>query len=422
MANLERKMEISVLCIPGIDMKVEDNFFINGRAREWLDPSIINYVDNNSSSYGLYAVSTDMEADHTPGMPNLSAVKALKRFKERTVYESVDTDKKNEVLKNELLDVFKYVTEKNFSDVRQEQLTDEKSITSPSAACVHIENGQAAITTIGKAKVYKYNNGYMETYQYRQKQIFNKEQISVMSPEGAKGIKVEEEYPVYQTEQKEIKDNDIFILCTGASSEHVEQELIREIFSSPSDIAEMCGEILKPALMDEEEKDLSVMIIKCGKTEKEIESDTLTQFDDEYDVEKHIKISSILAIVFACITCLLIGTLVGRAISNSSAKPSAADSVKTAEVTQKIVTYATQSPKTNANATQPAGSTASLPSPTADTNSSGTETYTIKADDTLEKISELYYNDKNKWQKIVDANPGLNPNSLSVGRKIKIPK
>jgi nucleoid-associated protein YgaU len=47
--------------------------------------------------------------------------------------------------------------------------------------------------------------------------------------------------------------------------------------------------------------------------------------------------------------------------------------------------------------------------------------HTIKDSDTLFKLAEAYYGDGNQWQKIKNANPGINENNLQVGQEITIP-
>lgn len=51
-------------------------------------------------------------------------------------------------------------------------------------------------------------------------------------------------------------------------------------------------------------------------------------------------------------------------------------------------------------------------------------TYTVKKNDTLQKISQKYYNTTTKWRRIYEANRrviGSNPDSLKVGQKLVIP-
>jgi len=49
------------------------------------------------------------------------------------------------------------------------------------------------------------------------------------------------------------------------------------------------------------------------------------------------------------------------------------------------------------------------------------KTYTIAKGDLLADIAKKNYGDASKWQKIVDANKGLDPNRLKVGQKIVLP-
>ena len=48
-------------------------------------------------------------------------------------------------------------------------------------------------------------------------------------------------------------------------------------------------------------------------------------------------------------------------------------------------------------------------------------TYTVKPGDNLWNISKDVYGDGTKYQRILDANPGLNPDHMKPGTKIVIP-
>lgn len=47
--------------------------------------------------------------------------------------------------------------------------------------------------------------------------------------------------------------------------------------------------------------------------------------------------------------------------------------------------------------------------------------YTVKRGDTLFGIAKARYGDGKQWQKIVNANPGLQPGALKVGQTINLP-
>ena len=58
------------------------------------------------------------------------------------------------------------------------------------------------------------------------------------------------------------------------------------------------------------------------------------------------------------------------------------------------------------------------PAPTAP---AAGRTYTIKPGDNLWNISKEVYGDATKYQRIIDANPGINPDNMKPGTKIVIP-
>ena len=48
--------------------------------------------------------------------------------------------------------------------------------------------------------------------------------------------------------------------------------------------------------------------------------------------------------------------------------------------------------------------------------------HVVKANETLSDISKLHYGTTMKWKEIVKANPGIDPEGLKVGQKIKLPE
>jgi 5'-nucleotidase len=47
--------------------------------------------------------------------------------------------------------------------------------------------------------------------------------------------------------------------------------------------------------------------------------------------------------------------------------------------------------------------------------------YTIKKGDSLWKIAQAKYGDGNRWKKIANANPQIDPNNIKAGQTITIP-
>ncbi len=75
-------------------------------------------------------------------------------------------------------------------------------------------------------------------------------------------------------------------------------------------------------------------------------------------------------------------------------------------------------------APQPAtavASQSSIPASPQARPAAGPRQYTIQGGDTLALISEVFYGSPDHWRKLIDANPGLAPGSLSAGQVITIP-
>jgi len=64
---------------------------------------------------------------------------------------------------------------------------------------------------------------------------------------------------------------------------------------------------------------------------------------------------------------------------------------------------------------------APVPTPGPANNTTGTVTHVVAKGDNLGTISQKYYGTARKVDKIVAANPGVNPNALRIGATLKIP-
>ena len=98
-----------------------------------------------------------------------------------------------------------------------------------------------------------------------------------------------------------------------------------------------------------------------------------------------------------------------RSLANQ--KPEESDSGTSSNVESGTKTY-----------TKPTiGDPGSLPTSVASAKSTGYVLYNIEKGDTLFDIAAKYYNDGNKWKRILDANPGVEELKLVVGSKLMIP-
>ena len=79
------------------------------------------------------------------------------------------------------------------------------------------------------------------------------------------------------------------------------------------------------------------------------------------------------------------------------------------------------SPTPAYTAPQPAYTGTPTEASVAPTTPAGGRTHTVKAGDNLYRLAIQYYGDGKQSKKILDANPGLDPNKMKIGQVIVIP-
>jgi nucleoid-associated protein YgaU len=87
------------------------------------------------------------------------------------------------------------------------------------------------------------------------------------------------------------------------------------------------------------------------------------------------------------------------------------------------VSFADPAPTTPAYAEPTVTATPDASASVAQTSapSGGGQNYVVKKGDTLFSIAKATYGSGKEWQKIVNANPGLAPNTLKAGKTIVLP-
>ena len=90
---------------------------------------------------------------------------------------------------------------------------------------------------------------------------------------------------------------------------------------------------------------------------------------------------------------------------------------------QRVVQITKQAPKEAVDKTAEAIKTAEEKKNVEKKEKQNTESYTVKAGDTLSKIAKNQYGDANEWDKIYQANKDIltSPHKIQIGQVIKIP-
>jgi len=472
MHDSQGKMEISVITIPGASERLVDNFFINGRTREWLDSSIINFVLENPVSDGIFAVTSNMDLDGKDGGASISFVKELRRFQLKYSNSGGELESKTNLLREQIAEVNNFIhsiglakgdeikanissdeaaraawkaefdlmqeseTAKEeepseeepdspvFEDLEAEKASEIGDITSErSVACVYVENGKYTMLTSGNAKVFVHSNGIAKQLTNAKIRIDRLVKLGVMSEDQAKDISNAESDGVSQFPKTTLSNGDTLVLCTGGSTEFIDEQKLSVILSAQTNLTTKSSDILKGAAAMELDDDLTVMIVSVGSTEGFTDV-----FVDDFDEDEN-HFSGKIAAVFAGILALVIGLAAGYMVLPS------VFGKKLVDVNAKIGIKATAAPvpnKTEAPVNQttpeptdkvsPTSEPTAIPTPVLATDSKGNQIYTVQPGDTYIGIAQKVYGKASKYQIIMDANKSIPANAMKVGQKLIIPK
>jgi len=398
MHDSHEKMEISVITIPGVSERLVDNFFINGRTREWLDSSIINFVLENPVADGIFAVTSNMDIESKEGEPSISFVKELRRFQLKYSTSGGELESKTNLLREQIAEVNNFihsiglvkedkvkadtdndetaraawkaefqlmqetevpevpetpVATENQEQAAQETLFEQTPVETPaigeisserSVACVYVENGKYTMLSSGNAKVFVHSNGVAKQLTNAKIRIERLVKLGVMSENQAKDISNAEHDGVSQFSKATLSSGETLVLCTGGATEYIDEQKLSVILSAQTNLTTKSSDILKGAAAMGLDDDLTVMMIHVGATEK---------FDggyaDDFDEDEN-KFSGKIAAVFAGILALVIGlaagymvlpSVFGKKLVDVNAKYS---SVAGANKTTKPGTQATKAP------------------------------------------------------------------------------
>src|SRR5215207_8011743 len=126
------------------------------------------------------------------------------------------------------------------------------------------------------------------------------------------------------------------------------------------------------------------------------------------------------SLAVAAVAAAMVGLSLGGCTVNNYPEPQApsqqrqAQAVQTAKPTPGPATRSVTGPT-------PAPAPAPQPKPAPQPAAATGRSYTIKPGDNLWNISKEVYGDATKYQRILDANPGINPDNMKPGTKIVIP-
>jgi PPM family protein phosphatase len=316
-----------------------------------------------------------------------------------------------------------------------------------------ISSGKAAAINLGSSSIYLLRNGNLNDITYYNKKANRLYNNSAISDEQVREIARRDEQPGDESKLRvkvynaiEVREGDIFLLCTDGLTSGVEDNRIQSILISNEDTQTIANTFIKEAVKNGYDDNITVLVIKVEKTGKDIKpafaQSTVIETRKNRYTEKPVKANeNISTYIAAAITCVVVVALIivaiilwynssnlsGETVPESSTQASttlsdASDTKQGDQATTVEETTIIDEQAVNAEPTKSASNADANAKTDTKTNATDTIRYQVVKGDTLQNISIKFYKDAKKYKIIMDYNKIKDPNSIKAGQILIIPK
>ncbi len=426
----------------------EDRVFANGR---FLSPSSADYAQISlelNDSKCFFALSENMEDEES----GISLTSDLKKFHQKAMTSSKDI----QVKLDELVQCIEQSGNLLHSVSLGENDLQERK---PAFAGILIDEGHIAAVNLGNCRIYKLEgdtfkllvNDYKRAERLLKMGIISNEQAEILS--GQQRASVDEgRSTVKKSDINSVKEGTVYLICSNALAETVNEDSIYDILGSNSGPDEAADQLVTEALRSEPEGSVTALVIRiesAGEMQTSIPGPRVAQFRSSaarvpsrqskvtaskrrssVDISKIISV----AVLVVLATAVIFGgyRLIKMIRSNPQAQgvsgeqeTTQEDSTGTAESsTNDIVDEGTPEDATTGEDAEVEDTVEPDGEDVADTKPD-TELvdgyYTVKSGDMLMVIARKLYGDESKYTLIMKANNMTNADVIYPGQKLKIP-
>ena len=239
----------------------EDNFYVNGKFKEYSETPHERFFDDREREQYLYAVYDGMGGEQYGRLASLIAVKTLVEYQSADFRKAVNdyVKKANKLICDEI--------EKN-NGVR----------IGTTIAIVHIKDGNAVSCNIGDSRVYLFRNNRLIQLSEDHTQAQRLVKMGIIKKDAARSHKdrhkltqhlgiFPDEFIIQLHISKDVavKQSDIFLLCSDGLTDMVSDEIITEILSSAeTDTTDLAGKLVKTALENGGKDNITAVVVKIN--------------------------------------------------------------------------------------------------------------------------------------------------------------
>ncbi|HHW32474.1 MAG TPA: LysM peptidoglycan-binding domain-containing protein [Clostridiaceae bacterium] len=438
---MDNQMKISASVVSHLGMvkkENKDNFYINGRYIFEHDTDNVQVsIETNASSF-LFAVCDNMERQTDERSMPISLTKELRIFHEREKASQKDIYYQFDKLYESMDETSNLIHSLDIVNGRQDA---GKS----GAAVLYISDNKAAVIDSGGCRAYLLRDGklksltvdYKKTERLLRMGIITHEQAQVLASRLGSSTD-NRQVESRKTDVFELREGDLFLLCTNGLTDYVDEDRIYELLDS--DETDMISNLLlKEALKTGGEDNITVMTVKVDSLRKKIKEQ-----DAGYLKGKTINItqvinarSQIFQKLLTVVTSIIIiaGLLFGAyklwgLIADSKGSDTTTYNPVTRDNNTTVENEVTDQDDEEDNLTENGEESGTEGGQVADGTGSGSTgsdnqwpvEYKVKRGDNLYSISNRFYNDPNKYTLIMEANGLSNPNLIYEGQVLVIPK
>jgi len=415
----------------------ENRFYMDGRfMHEYETDSVQVSLERRGRQY-LFAVSGGMDADISGKSPSVSITRELDKYYNTIRNSSKDIQSKLEQLK-ECVDETAGLMHSTF--LGGEGGASKK----PSFAGLLIFENKAGVLNTGDTRIYLLRDGNIRQLAAEGRKAERLLKLGIITSEQAELLASRRSAAgeqagigIRKSEIIDIKKGDIFLLCSNGLTDMVDEERIHELLLISGDAGLASALLLKEALGNGGEDNVTALVVKIEKAESEDKTGTEGRAGSSgkrsagnyqaRQVERAGKpgfgirrLRMLKKFVSTAVAILIIaGAFYGMyKLWTGFGADIKTDGKKTSAAMEK--TEETGEPSTAAEETEET----SVPEETSGggAENAGPVKYVVKKGDSLIKISKMFYNDPDKYKLIMEANNIKDANLIKVGQELIIPE